>query len=75
MEENSVICEDLGWIRVHTTCGHSGNVSHLVAGDDVASGTESLKAGWFWNVGGHWSTDIPSSYLLYVVKKIGSGNW
>ena len=75
MEENSVICEDLGWIRVHTTCGHSGNVSHLVAGDDVASGTESLKAGWFWNVGGHWSTDIPSSYLLYVVKKIGRGNW
>ena len=27
-------------------------MSHLVAGDDVASGTERLKAGWFWNVGG-----------------------
>jgi hypothetical protein len=44
-------------------------VSHLVAGDDVASGTDRLKAGWFWNVGGHWLTDIPSSYLLYMVRK------
>lgn len=23
----------------------------LAAGDDVAAGAESLKAGWFWNLG------------------------
>lgn len=23
----------------------------LAAGDDVAAGAKSLKAGWFWNVG------------------------
>lgn len=37
------------WIAA--THGDSGNVSHLAAGDKVTLGTESLKAGWFWNVG------------------------
>ena len=44
-------------------------MSHLVTGDDVASGIERLKAGWFWNVGGRWLADIPLSYLLFKVRK------
>lgn len=43
----------------------------LAAGDDVAAGAESLKAGWFWNLGmcGYYQRNETATHSIQTQKQ------
>lgn len=55
MDKKETGHEGMGFTKGYSACaqgedatpGDSGNVSHLMAGDGMAAGTELLKGGWW----------------------------